>query len=166
MEPFIEELMSADDLFIIPNEYSTTEYLSENIKRTELEELIIKKKAFLDTLKDKSFNVIYHPISKKSCELLAHEVSLFVVELEKIFDEREVEKQNPELTLTKKLHSSKALDFIHTKPEISNKIPNTYLANVLGITPVSLNQIRKRIAKKRLRIIYPCFTSFIFISES
>ena len=62
MEPFIEELMSADDLFIIP----TTEYLSENIKRTELEELIIKKKAFLDTLKDKSFNVIYHPISKKS----------------------------------------------------------------------------------------------------
>ena len=92
MEPFIEELMSADDLFIIPNEYSTTEYLSENIKRTELEELIIKKKAFLDTLKDKSFNVIYHPISKKSCELVAHEVSLFVVELEKIFNEREVEK--------------------------------------------------------------------------
>lgn len=29
MEPFIEELMSADDIFIIPNEYSTTENLSE-----------------------------------------------------------------------------------------------------------------------------------------
>ncbi len=41
------------------------------------------------------------------------------------------------------------LDFIRTKPDISNRVPNKYLANVLGITPVSLSRIRKRIASKK-----------------
>lgn len=38
------------------------------------------------------------------------------------------------------------LDFIRTKPDIMNRVPNKYIANVLGITPVSLSRIRKRIA--------------------
>lgn len=41
------------------------------------------------------------------------------------------------------------LDFISTKPDISNRVPDKYLANVLGITPVSLSRIRKRIAAKK-----------------
>ena len=41
------------------------------------------------------------------------------------------------------------LDFILRKPDISNRVPDKYLANVLGITPVSLSRIRKRIASKK-----------------
>ena len=41
------------------------------------------------------------------------------------------------------------LEFIRTKPDIANRVPNKYLANVLGITPVSLSRIRKRIASKK-----------------
>ena len=114
MEPFIKDLMSADDLSITHNEFSSTENLSnlcENMKRIELEELIIKKKVFLDTLKNEGYNLIYHPISMKSSQLLAHQVSLFVVELEKVFNEREEKEQNPELTLTKKIALLKELGF-------------------------------------------------------
>ena len=114
MEPFIEDLISADDLSIMNDEYSSTvnlRKLCENMKRIELEELIIKKKVFLDTLKNESYNLIYHPISMKSSQLLAHQVSLFVVELEKVFNEREEKEQNPELTLTKKIALLKELGF-------------------------------------------------------
>jgi len=38
------------------------------------------------------------------------------------------------------------LDLIKSKPDILNRVPNKYIANVLGITPVSLSRIRKRIA--------------------
>lgn len=41
------------------------------------------------------------------------------------------------------------LDFIGTKPDILNRVPNKYIANVLGITPVSLSRIRKRIASNK-----------------
>lgn len=41
------------------------------------------------------------------------------------------------------------LDFIATKPDILNRVPNKYIAHVLGITPVSLSRIRKRIASKK-----------------
>jgi len=39
--------------------------------------------------------------------------------------------------------------FIDTNPDIINRVPNKYIANVLGITPVSLSRIRKRIASKK-----------------
>jgi CRP-like cAMP-binding protein len=41
------------------------------------------------------------------------------------------------------------LDFVRTRPDLINRVPNKYLANVLGITPVSLSRIRKRIAEKK-----------------
>lgn len=41
------------------------------------------------------------------------------------------------------------LDFIGTKPDILNRVPIKYIANVLGITPVSLSRIRKRISSKK-----------------
>ena len=34
-------------------------------------------------------------------------------------------------------------------PNIVNRVPDKYIANVLGITPVSLSRIRKRIASKK-----------------
>lgn len=41
------------------------------------------------------------------------------------------------------------IKFIEQNPSLINRVPNKYIANVLGITPVSLSRIRKRIASKK-----------------
>lgn len=41
------------------------------------------------------------------------------------------------------------LKYIEANPGIINRVPDKYLANILGITPVSLSRIRKRIATTR-----------------
>jgi len=169
MEPFIEDLMSADDLSIMNDEYSSTESLSnlcESLKRTELEELIIKKKVFLDTLKNESYNLIYHPVSKKSLQLLAHQVSLFVVELEKIFDEREEKKQNPELTLTKKIALLKSIGFYDKIEELEGS--NAYKAKITQLlTGGSLDTITKNIKNLDLDIkdIDAKYTSYQHVED-
>lgn len=38
--------------------------------------------------------------------------------------------------------------FVKDYPGITNRVQDKYIANVLGITPVSLSRIRKRIASK------------------
>ncbi len=45
------------------------------------------------------------------------------------------------------------IKFIEKYPDINNRVPDKYIANVLGITPVSLSRIRARIIKNlRLKI--------------
>lgn len=39
--------------------------------------------------------------------------------------------------------------FLKDYPDLINRVPDKYIANVLGITPVSLSRIRKRIASKK-----------------
>ena len=169
MEPFIMNLMSADDLSITHNEFSSTENLSnlcENMKRLELEELIIKKKVFLDTLKNESYNLIYHPVSKKSSQLLAHQVSLFVVELEKVFNEREEKEQNPELTLTKKIALLKSIGFYDRILELEDS--NAYKAKITQLlTGGSLDTITKNIKNLDLEIeeIDPKYTSYQHVED-
>ncbi|MGC6433949.1 MAG: hypothetical protein ACON4M_07100 [Crocinitomicaceae bacterium] len=169
MEPFIEDLMSADDLSLTHNEFSSIENLRnlcENIGRTELEELIIKKKEFLDTLKNESYNLIYHPISQKSSQLLAHQVSLFVIELEKIFDEREENKQNPELTLTKKIALLKSIGFYDKIKELKGS--NAYKAKITQLlTGGSLDTITKNIKNLDLDIkdIDAKYTSYQHVED-
>ena len=169
MEPLIEDLISADDLTITHNEYSNTENLStlcKNIGRTELEELIIKKKAFLDTLKNESYNLIYHPISQKSSKLLAHQVSLFVIELENIFDEREEKKQNPELTLTKKIALLKSIGFYDKIKKLEGS--NAYRAKITQlVTGGSLDTITKNIKNLNLDIkdIDAKYTSYQHVED-
>ena len=41
------------------------------------------------------------------------------------------------------------LAFIKENPDIVNRVQDKYIANILGITPVSLSRIRKRIASKK-----------------
>ena len=41
------------------------------------------------------------------------------------------------------------VDFIKQNPDLNERVPNKYIANVLGITPVSLSRIRKRLAEKK-----------------
>jgi CRP-like cAMP-binding protein len=43
------------------------------------------------------------------------------------------------------------LRLLKDKPDIFNRVHNKYLATLLGITPVSLSRIRKRIAKSQKR---------------
>jgi DNA-directed RNA polymerase subunit F len=40
---------------------------------------------------------------------------------------------------------------IAEKPDITNRVPDKYLATMLGITPVSLSRIRKRIVSQHKR---------------
>lgn len=41
------------------------------------------------------------------------------------------------------------LQYLKDYPNIINRVPDKYIANVLGITPVSLSRIRKRISMKK-----------------
>ena len=41
------------------------------------------------------------------------------------------------------------LDYIKKNPTLINRVPDKYIANVLGITPVSLSRIRARIVSKK-----------------
>jgi CRP-like cAMP-binding protein len=43
------------------------------------------------------------------------------------------------------------LKLMKDKPDIINRVPNKYIASLLGITPVSLSRIRKRIASHSKR---------------
>jgi CRP-like cAMP-binding protein len=48
------------------------------------------------------------------------------------------------------LHSpeERYIEFVKSKPNIVNRLPDKYIATILGMTPVSLSRIRKRIAIK------------------
>ena len=169
MEPFIMDLMSADDLSIIHNEYSTIENLSnlcESLSVRELEELIIKKKVFLDTLKNESYNLIYHPISKKILRLLSHKVSLFLLELEEIFKQREEKEQSPELTLTKKIALLKSIGFYDKLNELEGS--NAYKAKITQLlSGGSLDTITKNIKNLDLDIkdIDAKYTSYQHVED-
>lgn len=39
--------------------------------------------------------------------------------------------------------------YVEANPEIVNRVPDKYIANILGITPVSLSRIRRRIAQRK-----------------
>lgn len=39
--------------------------------------------------------------------------------------------------------------YLNDHPNLINRVPDKYIANVLGITPVSLSRIRKRLSKKK-----------------
>ncbi|MEO0580710.1 MAG: Crp/Fnr family transcriptional regulator [Bacteroidota bacterium] len=41
-------------------------------------------------------------------------------------------------------------EFIQENPSLQNRIPDKFIAHILGVTPVSLSRIRKRIAEKEL----------------
>ncbi|MDB9899552.1 Crp/Fnr family transcriptional regulator [Flavobacteriaceae bacterium] len=40
--------------------------------------------------------------------------------------------------------------YVKSNPDIINRVPDKYIANILGITPVSLSRIRKRITTKKI----------------
>ncbi|MCB0665188.1 MAG: Crp/Fnr family transcriptional regulator [Saprospiraceae bacterium] len=42
------------------------------------------------------------------------------------------------------------LEFINKKTDIVNRVPDKYIAHILGITPVSLSRIRRRIAGRSI----------------
>lgn len=44
------------------------------------------------------------------------------------------------------------LDFVKQNPDIVNRVPGKYIANVLGVTPVSLSRIRRRIAARKSQL--------------
>jgi len=75
----------------------------------------------------------------------------------KLLSNRKHIVQNMLMGTLKKLDSfillspeEKYVNFVNANSDIINRVPNKYIANVLGITPVSLSRIRKRIASKKV----------------
>lgn len=169
MDDFLSELLVSEDLSIFHNEYSSTDNLlkqCDNLNRIEIEELIVQKKVFLDKLKNDRNEIIYYPISHNSFQKLAYEVSLFVIELENIFNEREVISKNPELTLTKKIALLKSLGF-YDDIEILNG-SNAYKAKITQLfTGGSLDTITKNIKNLDLDIkdIDAKYTSYTHVKD-
>ena len=127
---------------------------------------IIKKKVFLDTLKNESHNLIYHPISKKILRLLSHKVSLVLLELEEIFKQREEKEQSPELTLTKKIALLKSIGFYDKLNELEGS--NAYKAKITQlISGGSLDTITKNIKNLDLDIkdIDAKYTSYQHVED-
>jgi CRP-like cAMP-binding protein len=54
------------------------------------------------------------------------------------------------LTFVTKTPEERYLELLSDQPSILQKIPQYYLANYLGITPVSLSRIRKRIQEEKV----------------
>jgi len=54
------------------------------------------------------------------------------------------------LTFVTKTPEERYLELLSQQPSILQKIPQYYLANFLGITPVSLSRIRKRIQEEKV----------------
>ena len=52
------------------------------------------------------------------------------------------------------------MKFMKNFPDLSNRVPDKYIANMLGITAVSLSRIRNRISKKNNGF----FTSYLLLS--
>ena len=97
---------------------------------------------------------------------MAHQVSLFVIELERIFDEREEKKQNPELTLTKKIALLKSIGFYDKIKKLEGS--NAYRAKITQlVTGGSLDTITKNIKNLNLDIkdIDAKYTSYQHVED-
>ncbi|MDB4329892.1 hypothetical protein N9941_02925 [Flavobacteriaceae bacterium] len=169
MDDFLSELMVSEDLSIFHNEYSSTENLRkkcENLNRLDLEELILQKKVFLDKLKNDRDEIIYYPLSNDFFQKLVYEVSILIIELENIFNEMEVIKENPELTLTKKIALLKSLGFYDDIELLYGS--NAFKAKITQLlTGGSLDAITKNIKNLDLDIkdIDAKYTSYTHVKD-
>ena len=109
-------------------------------------------------------NILYGTPSKFHYEAIERSI-LFSIDFDIL---QEIISDNPKLEanrkfifrkILKKVHlriesfvlmspEERYLWYIETYPNIVNRVPNKFIAHILGITPVSLSRIRRRIAEK------------------
>lgn len=105
-----------------------------------------KSKFFYQTLeKSKIYAVDYElfmDITSKRPDLLQINRTLLIQKvIQRIFQRTE--------TFVFLSPEKRYLQFVEDHPNLANRVPDMYIANVLGITPVSLSRIRKRITSKK-----------------
>ncbi len=87
-------------------------------------------------------------LSYERLEELYRELPVTHVLMRKMLEERFISAQSLVSSFIMDSPEERYLKMLHAHPEILRRIPQHMLATFLGITPVSLSRIRKRILKK------------------
>ena len=114
-----------------------------NNKCTTADDLIYK--FYYETLEDCSFfSIDYHEVEK----IISNNPKL---ESNRKFLLRRIVKNSAERVQSFVLMNAEEryIKFVKDNPNLANRVPDKYIAHVLGITPVSLSRIRQRIALKK-----------------
>lgn len=115
MEKLLDQLFKADNLNITHDEYfDIDEGMLNGQNIYELEELLIKKKNFLENLErsDGRYGLVYSPISRDRSIKMQYKVSKIILLLKNELKKRDqIEAPEKQLTLTKKIALLKELGF-------------------------------------------------------
>jgi len=57
--------------------------------------------------------------------------------------------ENSAFSLMMKSSEERYLDFLERFPKLTQRIPNKYIAHLIGIKPVQLSRVRNKLAKKK-----------------
>ena len=115
MEKFLDQLFMTDNLNITHDEYfDIDEGMLNGHNIYELEELLIKKKNFLEKLErsDGRYGLVYSPISQDRSIKMQYKVSKIILLLKNELKKRDqIEAPEKQVTLTKKIALLKELGF-------------------------------------------------------
>jgi len=115
MEKFLDQLFRTDNLNITHDEYfDIDEGMLNGHNIYELEELLIKKKNFLEKLErsDGRYGLVYSPISQDRSIKMQYKVSKIILLLKNELKKRDqIEAPEKQVTLTKKIALLKELGF-------------------------------------------------------
>ena len=115
MEKFLDQLFKTDNLNITHDEYfDIDEGMLNGHNIYELEELLIKKKKFLENLEssDGRYGLVYSPISQDRSIKMQYKVSKIILLLKNEIKKRDqIGDPEKQLTLTKKIALLKELGF-------------------------------------------------------
>ena len=115
MEKFLDQLFRTDNLNITHDEYfDIDEGMLNGHNIYELEELLIKKKNFLEKLErsDGRYGLVYSPISQERSIKMQYKVSKIILLLKNELKKRDqIEAAEKQVTLTKKIALLKELGF-------------------------------------------------------
>lgn len=134
--------------YVVDGEEKTTEFYAESQPITPIS--YIKKEPseyYLSCLEDCVIALGSPERNKKLMEaipklstMLLEMSSDMLMQRQSTFDD--FKKLNPEM---------RYLKFMETRKDLYNRVPLQHLATYLGVTPVSLSRMRKRISSKRIR---------------
>lgn len=123
-----------------------TSFLKEGQFATILSEYtgIKKSSVYIQSVTDSKTIII----TKAAWDLFCNKIPTWNNALQKIATQYFIEKTNHQRTIIKLNAEDSYNFFAETYPTIKSRVPLSYIANYLGITPYSLSRIRKRISKK------------------
>ncbi len=94
---------------------------------------------------------VLHWIHKKDWEKIMDEISQLPYIRDKAMNsifERQYQYMRQLISFIKDSPEQRYLNLLREKPQIIQRVPLQYIATYLGVTPVSLSRIRKRVSNK------------------